>query len=100
MGQGAATAGRAHDRAGEIARCGIKSGRLRDERNQEKLITNQGNWISDIQGKVATEFRRSFGKNLTYQQVQNFRGYEVHRVKGKTMRILIMTAITALALPF
>jgi hypothetical protein len=27
-------------------------------------------------------------------------GYEVHRVKGKTMRILIMTAITALALPF
>jgi cytoskeletal protein RodZ len=38
-------------------------------------------------------------KNLTYQQDQNFWGYEVHRVKGKTMRILIMTAITAAALP-
>ena len=41
-----------------------------------------------------------FAKNLTYQQDQNFWGYEVHRVKGKTMRILIMTAITAVALPF
>ena len=40
-----------------------------------------------------------FSKNLTYQQDQNFWGYEVHRVKGKTMRILIMTAITAAALP-
>jgi len=40
------------------------------------------------------------GKNLTYQQGQNLRRYEVHRVKGKTMRILIMTAITAAALPF
>jgi hypothetical protein len=39
-------------------------------------------------------------KNLTYPQVQNLWGYEVHRVKGKTMRILIMTAITAVALPF
>jgi hypothetical protein len=39
-------------------------------------------------------------KNLTCQQGQNFWGYEVHRVKGKTMRIVIMTAITAVALPF
>ena len=39
-------------------------------------------------------------KNLTYPQDQNFAGYEVPRVKGKTMRILIMTAITAVALPF
>ena len=39
-------------------------------------------------------------KKLTYQQGQTFWGYEVHRVKGKTMRILIMTAITAVALPF
>ena len=35
MGQGAAAAGRAHDRAGEIARRGIETDRLRDERNQE-----------------------------------------------------------------
>jgi hypothetical protein len=42
----------------------------------------------------------SGAKNLTYPQGQNFGGYEVHRVKGKTMRIVIMTAITALALPF
>jgi hypothetical protein len=42
----------------------------------------------------------SGAKNLTYPQGQNFWGYEVHRVKGKTMRIVIMTAITALALPF
>jgi hypothetical protein len=39
-------------------------------------------------------------KNLTYPQGQNFWEYEVHRVKGKTMRIVIMTAITAVALPF
>jgi hypothetical protein len=39
-------------------------------------------------------------KNLTCPQGQNFWGYEVHRVKGKTMRIVIMTAITAVALPF
>src|SRR5215469_5604275 len=39
-------------------------------------------------------------RNLTYPQDQNFWGYEVHRVKRKTMRILIMTAITAVALPF
>jgi hypothetical protein len=45
---------------------------------------------------AATEFRQ----NMTYQQGQNFLGYEVHRVKEKTMRILIMTAITAVALPF
>ena len=30
-----------HDRAGEIARRAIKSGGLRDERNQERLIRNQ-----------------------------------------------------------
>src|ERR1051325_1666901 len=39
-------------------------------------------------------------KNAIYPQDQNFWEYEVHRVKGKTMRILIMTAITAMALPF
>ena len=39
-------------------------------------------------------------KNLTYQQGQNFWGYEVQGMKGKNMRILIMTAITAVALPF
>jgi len=39
-------------------------------------------------------------KNLTYQQGQNFRRYEVQGMKGKNMRILIMTAITAMALPF
>ena len=39
-------------------------------------------------------------KNLTYQQGQNFRRYEVQGMKGKNMRILIMTAITAVALPF
>jgi len=37
---------------------------------------------------------------VSYPQGQNFWEYEVHRVKGKTMRILIMTAITAVALPF
>ena len=41
-----------------------------------------------------------FRQNLTYQQGRNFWGYEVLRVKGKTMRIVIMTAITAMALPF
>jgi len=46
----------------------------------------------------ATQFQKQ--KNLTYQQGQNSWGYEVHRVKGKTMRIVIMTAITAVALPF
>ena len=40
------------------------------------------------------------GKNLTYQQGQNSWEYEVFMVKGKTMRIVIMTAITAVALPF
>ena len=45
---------------------------------------------------AATKFRQ----NLTYQQGRNFWGYEVLRVKGKTMRIVIMTAITAMALPF
>jgi len=40
------------------------------------------------------------GKNLTYQQGQNSWEYEVLMVKGKTMRIVIMTAITAVALPF
>src|ERR1044071_8752157 len=39
-------------------------------------------------------------KNLTYPQGRNFWEYEVLKVKGKTMRILIMTAITAVALPF
>jgi hypothetical protein len=39
-------------------------------------------------------------RNLSYPQDQNFAGYEVLRVKGKTMRIVIMTAITAAALPF
>ena len=39
-------------------------------------------------------------ENLTYQQVQNVRRYEVQEMKGKNMRILIMTAITAVALPF
>ena len=42
MGQRAAAAGRAHDRAGEVACRGIKSGRLRDERNQKRLIRKQG----------------------------------------------------------
>src|SRR5215471_10187203 len=37
---------------------------------------------------------------MTYPQGQNFWEYEVHRVKEKTMRIVIMTAITAAALPF
>lgn len=45
---------------------------------------------------AATKFRQ----NLTYPQDQNFWGYEVLKVKGKTMRIVIMTAITAMALPF
>jgi hypothetical protein len=44
-----------------------------------------------------TEFQ---AQKPTYQQGQNFGGYEVHRVKRKTMRIVIMTAITAVALPF
>src|SRR5262249_10401107 len=30
----------------------------------------------------------------------NFRGYEVQGMKGKNMKILVMTAITAVALPF
>ena len=29
----------------------LKAHRLRDDRNQERLIRNQGNWISDRQGK-------------------------------------------------
>ena len=58
MGQGAAPAGRTHDRAGEIACRGIETDRLRDERNQERLIRNRGNWISEIGGKAeeASEF--------------------------------------------
>src|SRR4029077_20973951 len=42
MGQGAAAAGRTHVCAGEIARRRIKVGRLRDERNQERLIRDEG----------------------------------------------------------
>src|SRR4029453_16079426 len=55
-------------------------------------------WIYEVKSRWSR--RRNLGKNLTYQQGQNFWGYEVHGVKGKTMRILIMTAITAVALPF
>jgi cytoskeletal protein RodZ len=39
-------------------------------------------------------------ENLTYQQGQSSLRYEVQGMKGKNMRILIMTAITAAALPF
>ena len=48
-----------------------------------------------MQGKVAKVAATKFGKNLTYQQDQNSLGYEVQRMKGKNMRIVIMTAITA-----
>ena len=58
--------------------------------NHEKLIRNFS------LGKLCCFYE----KNLTYQQVQNFRRYEVQGMKGKNMRILIMTAITAVALPF
>lgn len=52
--------------------------------------------------ELAMSFPTNFftSKNLSYSQGQNFAEYEVLRVKGKTMRILIMTAITAAALPF
>jgi hypothetical protein len=46
------------------------------------------------------KLRCFYEKNLTYQQGQNIRRYEVQGMKGKNMRILIMTAITAVALPF
>src|SRR5262249_35346709 len=39
-------------------------------------------------------------ENPTYQQDQSSLRYEVQGMKGKNMRILIMTAITAVALPF
>jgi len=38
-------------------------------------------------------------KKATNRQGQKFSGYEVHKVKGKIMRILITTVIAALALP-
>lgn len=44
--------------------------------------------------------RDFYEKNLSYQQGQSSLRYEVQRMKGKNMRILIMTAITAVALPF
>ena len=53
VGQSPPTIGRAHDQAVGIARRAIECDRLRDDRNQERLIRNQGNWISDIQHKVA-----------------------------------------------
>src|SRR5262249_43640967 len=39
-------------------------------------------------------------KKLTYQQGQSSLRYEVQGMKGKNMRILMMTVITAVALPF
>ena len=44
--------------------------------------------------------RDFYEKNLSYQQGQSSLRYEVQGMKGKNMRILIMTAITAVALPF
>ncbi len=66
MGQGAAASGRTHDRAGEVACRGIKSGRLRDERNQERLIRKlignsyfvfvDGCWVAvDVDGFTYTQ---------------------------------------------
>ena len=43
---------------------------------------------------AATEFRQK----LTYQQDQNFLGYEVQGMKGKNMRIVTMTVILGLPL--
>jgi cytoskeletal protein RodZ len=39
-----------------------------------------------------------FRQKLTYQQDQNFWGYEVQRMKGKNMRIVTMTVILGLPL--
>ena len=67
---------------------------------RKRVIRNLGNekWIPKQNLLAATiEFRR---KNLGYSQGQNSRRYEVQGMKGKNMRILIMTAIMAAALPF
>ena len=64
MGQGAATAGRAHDRAGEIARRGIETDRVRDGRNQERLIRNYRKLRCRDRGSQASEFYLSTGTKI------------------------------------
>jgi hypothetical protein len=62
--------------------------------------------VSEFQSEEANQelFTRKVApflrKNLSYQQGQSSLRYEVQGMKGKNMRILIMTAITAAALPF
>jgi hypothetical protein len=75
----------------------FQSGRLRDERNQEKLIRNQGNWISEIGVKAGRE--ASFNQKFKPKRRPKFVGNTKY-LKGKNMKIYVLTTIAALALPF